>query len=92
METNCSKSSVNESPEQIIKGIFTLGKYFGYPECCINAYIEHSADKTYPYTEHVWCSPNCIESLNLQRSYKDSIKQFLPDLPPLGNCFIPLKK
>ena len=91
MREDCSKSSINETPEQIIRGTYALGKYFGYPDCCIKAFIEGSADTPRPYTEHRWCSPNCSESLIIQKSYKEMLNKFLPDLPPLGSCFSPLK-
>ena len=30
----------------------TLGRYFGYPDCCIKAFVDNTAGDIFDYTEH----------------------------------------
>ena len=88
---NLKQSSGLDTPKENILGTTALGRYFGYPDCCIEAYIMGSKGEVFDYTEHRWCHPNCTESKHLQELYKNSLQGIIPDLE-LGTCFNPKQK
>ncbi len=85
--------NIDKNPLGIILDIYHEGLYFGYPICCIKNYLETALNGLehsgiiMPYTEHRWCSSECIESKNLQKIYKTTIHNYLEGLPELGPCF-----
>jgi hypothetical protein len=61
----------------------SLGQYFGFPDCCITAFELRTAGDIQPYTEHMWCAPDCAESQEIQKLYKDTLIGIFPWLPEL---------
>ncbi len=76
----CSTGISKESPEEIINGTIALGRYFGYPDCCIIAFLDDTSINPQPYTEHKWCILDCAESLKLQELYRQTIHELFPEI------------
>lgn len=70
----------------------TLGFYFGYPDCCIEAHMYNKAGPIKPYTEHKWCAPDCSASIKLQEIYEYTLRILFPSHLKLGPCFNKIKK
>ena len=57
-----------------------MGKFFGYPPCCIEAYLENKTLSRYkPFTEHLWCSEDCCASKKIQERNKKILEKYYPN-------------
>ncbi len=81
-----SLESINPNEELIVnKNRFNrttrlFGRVFGYPNCCIDAYLENKTLKSYKRaTEHLWCSEVCEKSKEIQKKYLQVLNRYMPN-------------
>lgn len=68
--------------EEIPKYHRHAGAFFGFPECCIEAYLKGEYEQGMPpgkYLEHRACSPDCEESARMLERYRP-IRDFIDRL------------
>ncbi len=65
-----------------------LGKFFGYPDCCIKSYLRNNTITRYkPGTEHLWCSDDCQESKEIQKKVFNLVQDEIPQIKDLTEEF-----
>ncbi|MHA1370475.1 MAG: hypothetical protein ACTSRA_12280 [Promethearchaeota archaeon] len=71
--------TICEVYELDIDGSYVHGIFYGFPECCVRAYIEGSnIQRFYPGTERFWCRPDCPASIKLRKVYRKAVMKNLP--------------
>ena len=66
--------------EKNLEGSDIVGVFYGYPICCIDAFINDRANGFFPATEHLWCGPDCRKSKTIQQNNYRIVRKYAPDL------------